>query len=548
MTLLPLPLLRQGVGYDESYGSFRWPQPARFNIARMCLDAHVIRSPEKTALLEVGTDFAITPVSYASLNRAASQLAHALHKADVGRGERVAILLPQSRFVPVAHMATYKIGAIALPLAALFGVDAIAYRLEDAQARVLITDAAGVEKLKNIPNLPASLTHILSLDGEDGQAQDYHRFVSGQPDSFVTCETMAEDPALMIYTSGTTGQPKGALHAHRVLIGHFPGVEMSHDFFPQAGDTLWTPADWAWAGGLLNILLPGLAYGVPVVAWPFQKFDPEAAFTMMARAEVRNAFIPPTGLRLMRGVENPVKRFGMPLRSLASGGESLGTPTFEWGREVLGLPINEFYGQTECNYVLASSHKMGVAQAGMIGKAVPGHDVRVIRADGSLADVGERGQIAVRRPNPAMFLTYWRKEAATAEKFIGDWMTTGDQGFCDENGYIGFFGRDDDVITSSGYRIGPVEIEDCLIKHEAVALAAVIGVPDAVRTEIVTAYVMLKPGFAPSEALAESIRQFVRARLSAHEYPRAVHFVDELPLTTTGKVIRRALREKAGGQ
>lgn len=547
MSTFQIPLLRAGMDYAETRSAFRWPMPTRFNIAHVCLDAHAAQTPDKPALLEVGADFAITPVTYGQLQRAANRLAHALTRAGVESGDRVAILLPQSRFVPVAHMAAYKIGAIALPLAALFGVDAIAYRLQDAQARVIITDAAGVEKLKAIPDLPASLTHILSLDGDDGRAQDYHRIVAEMPEGYETRDTLAEDPALMIYTSGTTGQPKGALHAHRVLIGHFPGVEMSHDFFPQTGDRLWTPADWAWAGGLLNVLLPGLAYGVPVVAWPFQKFDPEAAFTMMARAEVRNAFIPPTGLRLMRGVENPVKRFGMPLRSLASGGESLGTPTFDWGREVLGLPINEFYGQTECNYVLASSQKMGVAQAGMIGKPVPGHDVRVIRADGTPTEVGERGQIAVRRPNPAMFLTYWRKEAATADKFIGDWMTTGDQGFVDENGYIGFFGRDDDVITSSGYRIGPVEIEDCLIKHEAVALAAVIGVPDPVRTEIVTAYVMLKPGLARSEALAESIRQFVRARLSAHEYPRAVHFVDELPLTTTGKVIRRVLREKAGG-
>jgi acetyl-CoA synthetase len=283
-----------------------------------------------------------------------------------------------------------------------------------------------------------------------------------------------------------------------------------------------------------------------VVAWPFQKFDPEASFAMMSALGVRNAFIPPTGLRLMRTVADPVKRFGFGLRTLGSGGESLGSPTFEWGREVLGLPINEFYGQTECNLVLGSSRAMGVMRSGMIGKPVPGHDVAVIREDGSRAEVGERGQIAVKRPDPVMFLGYWNRPEATAEKFIGDWMTTGDQGVRDADGYIGFVGRDDDLITSSGYRIGPVEIEDCLIKHPAVALAGVIGKPDPVRTEIVCAFLVLKPGFEASVKLADEIRVFVRERLSAHEYPREIHFIDEMPLTTTGKVIRRVLRQKLG--
>jgi len=239
-----------------------------------------------------------------------------------------------------------------------------------------------------------------------------------------------------------------------------------------------------------------------------------------------------------------VKRFGMPLRSLGSGGESLGTPTFEWGREVLGLPINEFYGQTECNLVLASSHAMKIAKPGMIGRAVPGHVVGVIREDGSLCEIGERGQIAIRRPDPVMFLGYWNKEQATKDKFIGDWLATGDQGAIDADGYIGFVGRDDDVITSSGYRIGPVEIEDCLIKHPAVSLAAVIGKPDPVRTEIVTAFIVLKPGYAESAVLEQEIRLFVRERLSAHEYPREIHFIQEMPLTTTGKIIRRILRDQ----
>jgi acetyl-CoA synthetase len=538
------PLLGAAGPYDTVRARFLWPDTTRFNIAEVCCDVHAAERPGETAVIEVGAGFETRILTFAELRREADRLAHALVRAGIRPGDRVAILLQQGRYVPIAHMATYKLGAIALPLAALFGADALAYRLADSGARIVLTDAIGAGKLAPLRSGAPQLETVVSVDGDGQGALAWARFVEGCPDRFETRPSAGDDPALMIYTSGTTGQPKGALHAQRVLVGHLPGVEMSHDFLPQPEDRLWTPADWAWAGGLLNILLPGLYFGVPVVAWPFLKFDPEASFAMMSALKVRNAFIPPTGLRLMRGVENPVKRYGMPLRTLGSGGESLGTPTFEWGREVLGLPINEFYGQTECNLVLGSSHAMGVARSGMIGKPVPGHEVAVIREDGSRCEIGERGQIAIQRPDPVMFLGYWNKPEATVEKFIGDWLMTGDQGAIDEDGYIGFTGRDDDLITSSGYRIGPVEIEDCLLKHPAVALAAVIGKPDPVRTEIVSAYIVLKAGQAPSAALEQEIRLFVRERLSAHEYPREIHFIDEMPLTTTGKIIRRVLRDR----
>jgi len=538
------PTLGAPDAYDTVFQRFRWPDITAFNIARVCCDRHAESQPDAPAIIEVGANFSTRVLTFRELRQEADRLAQALVRAGLKPGDRMAILLQQGRYVPIAHMAAYKIGAIALPLAALFGADALAYRLADSGARIVLTDAVGAAKLAPLRVGAPTLEQVISVDGDGDGAVAWAKFVEGCPDRFETRVSGADDPALMIYTSGTTGQPKGALHAQRVLMGHLPGVEMSHDFLPQPGDRLWTPADWAWAGGLLNILLPGLYFGVPVVAWAFQKFDPEASFAMMSALQVRNAFIPPTGLRLMRTVKDPVKRFGMPLRSLGSGGESLGTPTFDWGREVLGLPINEFYGQTECNLVLGSSKAMGVARAGMIGKPVPGHRVAVVRDDGSLCEIGERGQIAIRRPDPVMFLGYWNKPQATAEKFIGDWMTTGDQGAIDEDGYIGFTGRDDDLITSSGYRIGPVEIEDCLLKHPAVALAAVIGKPDPVRTEIVTAFLVLKAGFEPSKALEDEIRLFVRERLSAHEYPREIHFISEMPLTTTGKIIRRILRDR----
>jgi acetyl-CoA synthetase len=282
-----------------------------------------------------------------------------------------------------------------------------------------------------------------------------------------------------------------------------------------------------------------------VVARRFDKFDPEEAFAVMARHGVRNTFIPPTALRMLRAVPNPRGRHDLRLRTVGSGGEALGAETYEWGKAALGVAINEFYGQTECNLVLGSCAMIGVARAGAIGKPIPGHNVAVIDGEGRPLPAGALGQIAVKRPDPVMFLEYWGRPEATREKFIGDWMTTGDQGMVDDDGYFSFVGRDDDVITSAGYRIGPGEIEDCLIKHPAVALAAVIGKPDPVRTEIVKAFIVLKTGQAPSEALSADIQAFVRTRLSAHEYPREIAFIDEMPMTTTGKVIRRLLRARA---
>jgi acetyl-CoA synthetase len=447
--------------------------------------------------------------------------------------------------VAAIHIAIYKLGAVALPLAVLFGTDALAYRLQNSGAAALITNNAGNERVAEIRGGLPDFKFVLSLDGEGNRALGFADALTKASADFTPVDTSADDPAMMVYTSGTTGQPKGALHGHRVLIGHFPGVETHHDLFPQAGDRIWTPADWAWAGGLLNVLLPGLHYGVPVVARRFEKFDPEEAFALMARTQVRNAFIPPTALRMLRAAPNPKGRHALNMRSIGSGGEALGAETYEWGKSVFGLTINEFYGQTECNIVLSACNAIGVSKPGAIGRPVAGHAVAIIDGAGNPVKVGETGQIAVKRPDPVMFVEYWGKPEATRDKFIGDWMTTGDQGVMDDEGYVSFVGRDDDVITSAGFRIGPGEIEDCLIRHPAVALAAAIGKPDALRTEIVKAFIVLKKGYAASDTLASEIQGFVKTRLSAHEYPREVAFIDAMPMTTTGKVIRRLLRERA---
>jgi acetyl-CoA synthetase len=537
-----LPNIRD---YDALYREFQWPKLARFNIGVDVCDRWAAAEPDRLAIIHVRADGGTDEISYGALRDSSNRLANTLRAHGVKRGDRVAILLPQTPEAAAAHIAIYKLGAIALPLAILFGIDALSYRLQNAGVKAVITNAAGLVKLNEARAEVPGIELVISIDGAGDNALGFHETIAKASGDFTAVDTTPDDPALMIFTSGTTGQAKGALHAHRVLLGHLPGIEMPHDFFPQPGDRFWTPADWAWAGGLLDCLLPSLHHGIPVVARRFEKFDPEEAFALLAKTGVRNAFIPPTALRMLRSAPSPRGRHDIRLRSLGSGGEALGAETYDWGRDAFGLIINEFYGQTECNLVLASCAMLGVSKPGSIGKPVPGHTVAVIRPDGSRADVGEFGMIAVKRPDPVMFLEYWGRPEATAQKFLGDWMTTGDQGAVDGEGYVTFVGRDDDVITSSGYRIGPGEIEDCLIKHPAVALAAVVGKPDPMRTEIVKAFIVLKSGYTASDALAAEVRDFVKTRLSGHEYPREVSFINELPMTTTGKVIRRLLRDQA---
>jgi acetyl-CoA synthetase len=537
-----LPSLRD---YDAVYRQFRWNIPARYNIGVDVCDRWAARDPGRLAILHVHPDGHEDAISYGWLRETSNRLANVLRAHGVARGDRVAIFMPQAPEVAAAHIAIYKLGAVALPIAILFGPDALSYRLQNSGAKALLTNAQGLAKLDGVRSQAPDLACVLSIDGAGERAGSFDELLARAAADFTAVDTAPDDPAMMIYTSGTTGQPKGALHGHRVLLGHLPGAELPHYEFPQAGDRFWTPADWAWAGGLLDVLLPSLHHGVPVVARKFDKFDPEEAFALMASAEVRNAFIPPTALRMMRAAPSPRGRYQFKLRSLASGGESLGVEAMEWGQSALGMVINEFYGQTECNLVLGSCAALGVSRPGAIGKPVPGHVVAVIDRDGRPVKAGEIGQIAVKRPDPVMFLEYWGKPDATRGKFIGDWMTTGDQGVMDEDGYVSFVGRDDDVITSAGFRIGPGEIEDCLIRHPAVALAAVVGKPDPLRTEIVKAFIVLKRGHAASDALAAEIQGFVKTRLSAHEYPREVAFIEDMPMTTTGKVIRRLLRQKA---
>ncbi|PCI05954.1 MAG: AMP-dependent synthetase [Hyphomicrobiales bacterium] len=535
-----------GDNFNEISKHFQWEIPGQFNMGVACCDVHAEATPEKTALLEWRPDNKPTNYSFQDLKTASNKLANALNKLGFAQGDRLGIILPQSFETALCHIAVYKSAGIAVPIARLFAADALAYRLKRAGVSIIVTNRYGADKLAETTLPLPDLKHIICIDEKVPENTiSFHDICDEASSDFTPVDTTPDTPALIIFTSGTTGPPKGALHGHRVLIGHLPGVQMHHEFMPQENDRAWTPADWAWAGGLLNILMPSLCFGVPVIFGGLDRFDPEKAFQLMSEMKVANAFIPPTALRLMKTVETPAKRFDLSIRTIGSGGESLGEDTFDWAQRELGIQINEFYGQTECNLVLSSCAKLGVLKRGAIGKPVPGHTVAIVDDNGVVCPPGTQGQVAIMRPDPVMFLGYWQDTEATEKKYINDWMVTGDQAIMDEDGYFHFVGRDDDIINYAGYRVGPGEIEDCLISHPAVKLAVAVGKPDPLRSEIIKAFVVLQDDIAQSNALAEEIKAHVKSRMAANIYPREVEFIEEIPMTTTGKVIRRLFREQA---
>ncbi|CUH80250.1 AMP-binding protein [Tropicibacter naphthalenivorans] len=477
------------------------------NMAAQCLD----HPSEQVAIIDL-SEGARRDVTYGDLAQAVDGLARYL-QGEIQPGDRVGVLLGQGLWCAAAHLAIWKIGAISVPLFKLFKQDALASRVGNAGCALVLTDAEGADLLGDLA--PAVMAETAGVEGA--------------PVPYA--QAVATTPAVLIYTSGTTGAPKGALHGHGVLAGHLPGVALSHDHLGQPSDCLWTPADWAWIGGLFDVAMPALALGVPVIAGPGGKFSGEMCKAALD-VGARNVFFPPTALRMLKAEGTRLPG----LRSVASGGEPLGEEMLAWGRDALGVTINEFYGQTECNMVVSSCAADFAPKPGCIGKPVPGFDVQVIDADES----GE-GDIAVRRGAPSMMLEYWQNPQATAEKFRGDWLLTGDRGRL-EGEFIRFVGRDDDVITSAGYRIGPAEIEDCLLTHPAVATVGVVGKPDALRTEIVKAYVVLKPNHPATEG---ELMDYVKSRLASYSYPREIAFLEALPMTVTGKVIRKELKARA---
>src|SRR5687767_4842367 len=539
--------------YDELYRSFRWDVPQHYNMARACC-GNWAADRGRFALYWEDESGAMAAYTYWDLQQAANRLSNALAALGVKRGDRVAIILPQRPETAIAYVAIFQMGAIALPLSHLFGPDALEYRMQHAEASVALVEPTTVEKLVSIRDRLPQLAHVIGVGGaREAGVHAWEALLQKAGSRFARIDTPAEDPALIIYTSGTTGPPKGALKAHRVMIGNVPGFVHSHDFLPQKGDMFWSPADWAWTGGLMDALLPAWLFGVPILGYR-GRFDAERAYYLLEKYGIRNAFLFPTALKMMmKAVPHPKSRYALDLRSVMSAGESVGATVIDWAREELGVTVNEMFGQTEINYVVGNCQAAWPVKPGSIGRPYPGHRVAVIDDQGNELKTGELGEVAVHRyfegqRDPVFFLEYWKNPQATREKFVGDWGCTGDQAKRDEDGYLWYQGRSDDVIKSAGYRIGPAEIESCLVKHPAVLNAAVIGKPDAARGSIVKAFVVLQPGYAAGETLVDEIQNHVRGRLRSEEHTSELEFIDALPMTTTGKVQRKELRKREEGK
>jgi len=535
--------------YAELYRSYRWRVPQRYNIASACCGQWAAER-SRFALYWEDESGASAAYSFWDIQMAANRLSNALAALGVKRGDRVALILPQRPEAAIAYIAIFQMGAIALPLSHLFGPDALEYRINHAEASVALVEPNTIGNLWAVKERLPSLRQVIGVGGaRESGVHEWDALLAKASRSFRCVDTAADDPAVIIYTSGTTGAPKGALEAHRLIIGNISGFVHSHDFFPQPGDMFWSPADWAWAGGLFDALLPAWYFGLPILGYR-GRFDAERAYYLLEKYGIRNSFLFPTALKLMmKAVPEPRQKYDLQLRSVMSAGEAVGVTVIEWAREQLGVTVNEMFGQTEINYVVGNCQAAWPVKPGSIGRAYPGHRVAVVDDKGNELPPGELGEVAINRYcngelDPVFFLEYWKNPQATREKFVGDWGCTGDQAKMDADGYFWYQGRSDDVIKSAGYRIGPAEIENCLVKHRAVANAAVIGKADETRGAIVKAYIVLQPGETPTAALVEEIQSHVRARLAPYEYPREIEFIEALPMTTTGKIQRKELRKR----
>ncbi|WP_298829183.1 acyl-CoA synthetase [uncultured Piscinibacter sp.] len=549
--------------YAALHAGFRWQVPEHFNIAEVCSARWARERPQAVAIRYEHEDGRSAQFTYGDLQCNANRLSNALARLGVRRGDRVAIVMPQRFETAVANMAVFQLGAVAMPLSMLFGPDALEYRLQHSDAVAAIVDeSAIVNLLAARPHCPG-LRHLIAAGDAAGQGDiDWQAALAAEPAEFAAARTRADEAAVLIYTSGTTGPPKGALIPHRALIGNLTGFVCSQNWFPQHDAVFWSPADWAWTGGLMDALLPTLYFGREIVAYQ-GRFGAESALELMARHGVTHTFLFPTALKaMMKAVPDPREHHALKLRAIMSAGEAVGDAVFAWCRDALGVVVNEMFGQTEINYIVGNcgryvdahgrEHPAWPARAGSMGRAYPGHRISVIDDDGRECPRGTPGDVAVHRldvhghPDPVFFLGYWKNEEATRSKFTADpdssWCRTGDTAVMDEDGYLWYQGRSDDVFKAAGYRIGPSEVENCLVKHPAVANAAVVPKPDPERGAVVKAYVVLASGHAPGDALVGELQRHVRGKLAPYEYPKEIEFIAALPMTTTGKVQRKVLR------
>lgn len=535
-------------GYDDLVREFRWRIPPRYNIATATVDRWAGEAPARVALLHQDDAGRRTSWTFGDLQQQANRFANALRALGVSRGDRVALVLPQCAEVALTHLALFKLGAVSVPLSFLYGPVTLQYILDDCRAVGVVIGADAVGRVEEIRDRLPHLRHVIVVGGQ-GADLAWSALLERAAAACLTTDTAAEEPALLMYTSGTTGPPKGVLHAHRVLAGYLATIALVFNIRFDERTVFWTPSDWAWVGGLLDVLLPAWAFGSPVLG-SSARFEPERTFAMIADVGVTHAFLAPTALKMMAQVRTPRERFGTRLEVVASGGESVAAEVLRWGEEELGAAVNEFYGLTEVNHLIGNCAVLWPVRPGFMGRPYPGREVGLLDEQGLPVKAGTEGQIVVRRGDPTGFLGYWEKAEKTGEMFQGGrdapgaWIKTGDMAVRDDQGYFRFMGRNDDLIKSGGYRIGPAEVEEALLALEEVAEAAVIAAPDATRGAVVKALVRVATGVTPSDALKARIQDHVKRQLAAYKYPREVEFVDSFPLTTTGKIDRKELRRR----
>lgn len=512
---------------------FQWNYPEYFNLCTDTIERQARLHPNRLALIEPNG----RRVSYSELADWSSRLSSALQARSVKKGMVIALWGDPGLELALAHLALYRLGAIVLPLSTLFGKDAVRYRLKHSGMHMLLAQRQILEEREDWIDEHIDMEHRYILEDVLSWIEE----ALPQMPKY----TRADDPALLIYTSGTTGKPKGALLPHRTLIGHLPGFYLySND--PGAEALYWSPAEWAWVGGLFDVLLPAWFYGYTVLAYRGHTFDPEYAIWLITHFNITHTFLFPTALKMLKAVE--IKVGSHHLQSIHSGGEMLGSDIQEWSQEIFGIPINEFYGQTEANLLIGNSFVRDPLKYGSMGLPYPGHRVALMRSDGSFAEVGESGEIVLALPDPVAFLGYWNHAQATEEKVKDGWLRTGDLARQDEDGYFWYLSRKDDLINTAGYRIGPHEIESALMQDEAVSMAAVVGAPDTMRGEKIVAFIQLKESYSQHShddltRLAQRLRHLIRTTIGHHAYPREIIFTESLPFTPTGKVQRSKLKE-----
>lgn len=525
-----------------------WPDTV--NIFHMTVGKYLdVDSRDNTAMIFENADGMVNTMTFADVDNASTNLAAALHNLGYGRGDLIGLHTGQHPDTAIAHMAVCKLGAVAVTLSQLYGPQSLQHALNDCKLKVLLTseDAWGSLRTDAVGLFP-NLEHVLLRNPAAGEI-DLGAALSNNTNnqSFTPDFVGADDPALLMYTSGSTGKPKGILHGHRILAAYTPSINLFFNLaMEQDNAVYWSPSDWAWVGGLLDMLFPAWMAGRPI-ATSLDRFNADFAYQFMARHKVTHTFLAPTAIKRLAQHKTPREQYDLSLSYICTGGEALASETLNWAENSLGVVCNEFYGLTEVNHLIGNCASLFPRIPGSMGRAYPGHSVFLVNSDGEEVASGEVGEIVTLADSPTRFLGYLNNPEQESSMRLGNYLRTRDLAVRDDNGYFWYKGRSDDLIKSSGFRIGPAEIEDCMLAHASVAEVAVVAKPDDERGSIVKAYVKLRAGEQPSDALVESLCNQVRNQLAGYKTPREVEFVEEFVMTSSGKINRRVLREAEEG-